>query len=101
MNNTTQAICNDMEQLAEDAGVLVAATAGVAGEHVVEARKRLAAGLERLGEVYAAARGKAIHGSHAADMALRDNLYQVVGIGIVAGTLFGFLLAAHCHCRRE
>jgi len=90
-----------MEQLAEDASALVAATAEVAGDHVGEARKRLAAGLSRVSEVYAAARGKAIHGSHAADVAMRDNLYQVIGIGIVAGVLVGFILATQCHCRRD
>jgi len=98
MNKTTQAICNDMERLAEDAGALVAATAEVAGDHVGEARKRLVEGLDRVREVYAAARGKAIHGSHAADVALRDNIYQVVGLGIVAGAIVGFILATQCHC---
>jgi len=90
-----------MEQLAEDARALMAATAEVAGDHVGEARKRLAAGLDRVREVYVAARSKAIHGSYAADVALRDNLYQVVGIGIVAGALVGFFLATRCHCRRD
>ena len=101
MNKTAQAICNDIEQLAEDAGALLTANAGVAEDHVGEARKRLAAGLDRIGEAYAVARGKAIHGSHAADVALRGNLYQVVGISIVAGALFGFFLATQCPCRRD
>ena len=47
MNKPTQAISNDMGQLAEEARALIAATADVAGDKVVEARKRLAAALER------------------------------------------------------
>jgi len=46
MNRQTQAIGNDMGQLAEDARALIAATADVAGEKVGEARQRLAAALE-------------------------------------------------------
>ena len=47
MNKQTQATSNDMGTLAEDARALMAATADVAGEKVGEARKRLAAALER------------------------------------------------------
>ena len=50
MSKQTQAISNDMGQLAEDARALMAATADVAGEKVSEARKRLAAALERAKE---------------------------------------------------
>lgn len=89
-----------MEQLAHDASALVAATADVAGDQVEEARKRLATGVSRVREIYAIARGKAVDGSRAADVALHDNLYQVVGAGIAAGALIGFLLATRCSCRR-
>ena len=41
MNKQTQAISNDMSQLADDARALMAATADVAGEQVSAARKRL------------------------------------------------------------
>ena len=47
MNKETEAISNDMGRLAEDAQALMAATVDVAGEKVTEARKRLAAALER------------------------------------------------------
>ena len=97
----TQAIRNEMEQLAHDANALVAATADVASAHVGEARKRLAAGVDRVRDIYSSARGKAIDGSHAADVALHDNLYQTIGIGILAGALVGFLIATQCSGRRE
>ena len=101
MNKETQAIRHDMQRLVEDASALVAATADVAGDTIGEARNRVAAGLDRAREIYAVARGRAVCGSHAADIALHDHLYQAIGVGIVAGALFGFLLATRCPCRGE
>ena len=51
MNKETQATSNDIGALAEDARALMTATADVAGEKVGEARKRLAAALERAKEI--------------------------------------------------
>ncbi|MGO9202602.1 MAG: DUF883 family protein [Limisphaerales bacterium] len=51
MDKQTQATSNDMGTLPEDARALMAATADVAGEKVAEARKRLAAALERGKEI--------------------------------------------------
>ena len=63
MNKQTQAISNDMGQLAEDARALMAATADVAGEKVGEARKRLAAALEGAKEIAGRVRDKAVQGA--------------------------------------
>ena len=62
MDKETQASSNDMGTLAEDARALMAATAEVAGEKVGEARKRLAAALERGKEIYGRVREKAVEG---------------------------------------
>lgn len=67
MNKVIQAISNDMCQLSEDARVLMAATADVAGEKVSEARKRLAAALEHGKELYGRVREQAVVGAKAAD----------------------------------
>ena len=101
MNKHTHTIIQDMEQLTHDASALVAATADMAGDHVEEARQRLAAGISRAREIYALARGRALDGSRAADVVLHDNLYQVVAAGIVVGAFVGFLLATRCPSRRE
>ena len=53
MHKQAHAASNDMNTLAEDARALMEATADVAGEKVSEARKRLAAALERGKEIYA------------------------------------------------
>jgi ElaB/YqjD/DUF883 family membrane-anchored ribosome-binding protein len=96
MNKPTQAISNDMGQLAEDAQALMAATADVAGEKVGEARKRLAAALERGKEIAGNVRDKAVAGAKAADEAVREHPYQAIAIGVGVGVLIGYFLARRC-----
>jgi ElaB/YqjD/DUF883 family membrane-anchored ribosome-binding protein len=101
MNKPTQAITNDMGTLAEDARALMAATADVAGEKVGEARKRLAAALERGREIVGCVRDKAVEGAKAADEAVREHPYQAIAIGVGVGALIGFLVARRCACNRD
>ena len=96
MNKQTQAISNDMGQLAEDARALMAATADVAGEKVGEARKRLAAALDRGQEIYGCVRDKAVEGAKAADEAVHEHPYQAIGIALGVGAILGYLLARRC-----
>lgn len=93
MNKETQAVSNDIGQLAEDARALMSATADVAGEKVGEARKRLASALERAKEISGCVRDKAVAGAKAADVAVRENPYQAIAIGVGVGALIGYLLA--------
>ena len=96
MSKETQAISNDMGQLAEDARALMAATADVAGEKVGEARKRLAAALERGKEIYGRVREKAVEGAKAADVAVHEHPYQAIGIAFGVGVLLGYLVSRRC-----
>jgi len=100
MNKETQAISNDMGQLAEDAQALMAATADVAGEKVAEARKRLAAALDRGKEICGRAREKVVEGAKAADEAVHEHPYQAIAIGVGVGAVIGYLLARRC-CRNR
>ena len=96
MSKQKQAVCNDMGQLAEDARALMIATADVAGDKVGEARKRLAAALERARDIAAIARDKAIEGAKAADEAVHEHPYQAIAIGVGVGAVLGYLLARRC-----
>jgi ElaB/YqjD/DUF883 family membrane-anchored ribosome-binding protein len=96
MNKESQAISNDMSQLAADARALMAATADVAGEKVGEARKRLAAALESGKEIYGRVRDKAVEGAKVADLTVRENPYQAIAIGVGVGAVLGFLVARRC-----
>jgi ElaB/YqjD/DUF883 family membrane-anchored ribosome-binding protein len=96
MNKQTQAISNDMGQLAEDARALMAATADVAGEKVSEARQRLAAALESGKEIYGRVREKAVEGVKAADEVVHEHPYQAIGIAFGVGALIGYLVSRRC-----
>jgi ElaB/YqjD/DUF883 family membrane-anchored ribosome-binding protein len=93
MNHETQAVSNDIGQLAEDARALMAATADVAGEKVGEARKRLAVALERAKDIAGKVRDKAVEGAKVADKAVHEHPYQAIAIGVGVGALLGYLLA--------
>ena len=69
-----------MGTLAEAARALMAATADVAGEKVAEARKQLAAALERGKEIYGRVREKAVDCARVTDEAVH-------GVGAIIGYL--------------
>ncbi len=96
MDKHTQAIADDMGQLADDARALMAATADVAGDKVGEARQRLAAALERGKELYGRARAKAVEGCKVTDAAVHEHPYQAIAVGVGVGALVGYLLARRC-----
>jgi ElaB/YqjD/DUF883 family membrane-anchored ribosome-binding protein len=106
MSKQTQAIGDDFDQLAKDAGILIAATADMAEHHVGEARQRLAGILERGIGFYGSVKHRVAEGSKAADEIAHDHVYQAIGISIGAGVLCGFMLASwfgagRCMCVRE
>ncbi len=96
MNKPTHTTGNDPSTLAEDASDLMAATSEVAGEKVSEARKRLAAALERSKEIAGKVRDKAVAGAKMADQSIRENPYQAVAVGVGIGVLVGYLLGRRC-----
>lgn len=93
MSKETQAISDDMGQLADDARALMTATADVTGEKVGEARKRLAAALDRGKEIYGRVKEKAVEGAKAADKAVHEHPYQAIAIGVGVGVLIGYFIA--------
>lgn len=92
MSKETQAISQDVSQLAEDARALMAATADVAGEKVSDARKRLAAALEGGKRIFGRVQEKAVEGAKVADEAVHAHPYQAIAIGVGVGVLVGYLL---------
>ena len=96
MSKQTQAIRNDIEQLADDTRGLMTATADTAGEKISEARKRVAAALESSKEFYGRVRAKTVESARAADETVREHPYQAIGIALAAGAIIGFLVARQC-----
>ena len=101
MDKQTQATSNDMGTLPEDARALMAATADVAGEKVAEARKRLAAALERGKEICGRVREKAVECSKATDEAVHEHPYQAIAIALGVGAIIGYVLARRCSCKGD
>ena len=97
MSKSTQEVRDDVNALAEDARALIAATANVAEEQVVQARQRLAAALERGQSVYGRFRDEAVAEVRATDRALHEHPYQAIGLAFGVGVLFGCLAS----CRRS
>jgi len=96
-----QTISNEVSKLAENAHALVDATADVAGEKVGEARRRLAAALERGREIYGQVRAKEMEGVCAVDKAMHEHAYEAIAIAVGVGALVGYLLAHRCNGKRE
>jgi ElaB/YqjD/DUF883 family membrane-anchored ribosome-binding protein len=93
MSKHTSANTPHPTHLAEDARALVAATAHVAEEKVIEARNRMAATLESAREIVGQVRYKAVKNARATDKAIREHPYRAVGIGFGIGALIGYFLA--------
>jgi|ERR1700722_2869360 ElaB/YqjD/DUF883 family membrane-anchored ribosome-binding protein len=78
--------------LAEDAQALLAATADAAESKVVEARKRLAAALERGKEAWGQVQEAAIEKAKAADEVIREHPYHSIALAFGIGALVGLLI---------
>ncbi len=81
MKHTTHS--NDSKNLAENARELLAATADATGEKVVEARKQVAAALEKAKKV-----------ARATDKAVHQHPYKAIAIAAGAGLLLGYILSS-------
>lgn len=81
------------ESLLEDAQELLAATAHVAEEKVVEARKRLASAIEKGKEAWNIVQEKAVAGAKATDEVIREHPYQALGVALGVGAIIGYLLS--------
>ena len=92
MDKQKRADENGMGSLAEDARALMAATADVAGDKVVEARKRLAAALDSGKQIFGRVREKTVESAKAADQVVRENPYQSLVIAVGVAVVIGYLL---------
>ena len=90
----TQRISRDLSEIADDLHALLGATADVAEEAVVEARKRLSAALETGIDAYGRLEEEVGDGAKAADKVVRAYPYHAIGIAFCIGALFGFLFTS-------
>jgi ElaB/YqjD/DUF883 family membrane-anchored ribosome-binding protein len=89
MSRNTRQFRNEVTALAEDARALLAATANVAEDQVVQARQRLASALERGENVYHRVRNEAVAEARATNLALHEHPYRAIGLAFGVGLLLG------------
>jgi ElaB/YqjD/DUF883 family membrane-anchored ribosome-binding protein len=92
MKKYTQGISRDLNEFANDVHALLSATADVAEDAVVEARKRLSAALESGKDAYGNLQEEVVDGAKAADKIVRDYPYHAIGIAFCIGALVSLLL---------
>ena len=92
MNKQIETNRTETATLAEDARAILTATADVGGGKIEEARKRLAATLERSKELCGKVREKFVEGAKATDRAVHKHPYQAIGIAVGVGALLGYLV---------
>ena len=85
------------QHLLADAQALLSATAHVAEEKVIEARKRLTAAIEKGKEAWDTVQEKAVAGAKATDQVIRENPYKAMLVALGVGAVVGYLL----HRRRD
>lgn len=85
-----------INELAQDAGALVAATKDITGEQVQEARKRVDLALKRAKGIYGQVYDKAVDGTTAVNELVHNNSYQAIAIGLAAGVILGYFVARGC-----
>jgi len=92
MEKHRNAIMKDLGTVMEDAEALIAATADVAGDKVLEARKRLASSLEMGKEAFEQVRERAFDQVEALEEKVRANPIAAIGIALGVGAFIGMLL---------
>ena len=95
-NNSKQKIVSDMKVVVSDAEEILRATAGVAGEKMVDLREQIADRLHdakmRLADAEAALVDKTKAAARATDDYVNENPWQAVGIAAGVGLLLGIII---------
>ena len=95
-NSSKQKLVSDMKVVVSDAEEILRATAGVAGERMVDLRERIAERLRdaklRLADAEAALVDKTKAAARATDDIVNDNPWQAVGIAAGIGLLLGIII---------
>ena len=95
-NNSKQKLVSDMKIVVSDAEEILRATAGVAGEKMVDLREQIAERLHdakmRLADAEAALVDKTKAAARATDDYVNENPWQAVGIAAGVGLLLGIII---------
>src|SRR5438270_11812174 len=91
IEESTEKLLQDLKEVVRDGEELLRAGADELGDRGAAAREKLAAALEMAKETQRRLQERAVAGAKAADMYIRRNPYQTIGIAFGAGMLIGLL----------
>ncbi len=95
-NSSKQKLVSDMKVVVSDAEEILRATAGIAGEKMVDLRERIGERLQeaklRIADAEAALVDRTKAAAHAADDYVNENPWQAVGIAAGVGLLLGLVI---------
>ena len=90
---------NDLGTLAKDARSLITATTDVASQKLGEARQRVVETVESAKESAGRVRDQTVDYAKAADKAVHEHTYKVLGVALGVGVILGYLLS-RCGSRK-
>jgi ElaB/YqjD/DUF883 family membrane-anchored ribosome-binding protein len=93
IEESTEKLLQDLKEVVRDGEELLRAGADELGERGAAAREKLAAALEVAKETQRRLQERAVAGAKAADVYIRTNPYQSIGIAFGVGLLFGLYTA--------
>jgi ElaB/YqjD/DUF883 family membrane-anchored ribosome-binding protein len=92
MVETNERLVGDLKAVARDAGELLKATSGQAGEKIGEVRNRLAAAVDSAKATCQTLQDKTVKTAKATDRCIRDHPYETIGVAFGLGLLIGVLV---------
>ena len=84
---------NELGALAKDARSLITATTDVASQKFGEARQRVVEKLESAKDTAGRVRDQAVDYAKATDEAVRQHIYQALGVAFGVGAILGYLVS--------
>jgi ElaB/YqjD/DUF883 family membrane-anchored ribosome-binding protein len=91
IEQSTEKLLSDLKEVVQDGEELLRAGADDLGERSNAAREKLAAAVESAKEMQHRLQERAVAGAKAADVYIRANPYQAIGIALGVGLLIGVL----------
>ena len=89
---TMEKLMSDLKVVTKDAEAILSATAGQAGDKMVELRARLSSALDSAKETCRKLQDKTVAGAKVADKTIREHPYESIGAAFGIGLLIGVLV---------
>ena len=93
IQESTEKLLQDLKEVVRDGEDLLRAGVDELGERGAVAREKLAAALEAAKETQRRLQERAIAGAKAADVYIRDNPYQAIGVAFGVGVVLGLIVS--------